>query len=515
MKCVSWHTAYVPKYPSVSNHCVTPAGLLGTIQEHDTSDVDWSRGGPITPPPTSRRSVRFTGEVPAAGAAGAAAGDESTAGGDHSTLRHGTPSVAELFTMDSDKVDAGPKLGERADSAACAASPDRWPVVDEDTYRHRPAPTPVHTPGTMSTGLGDNEATTSTAGNLDARSERSGLTSMLAKMSRENSLHSNKAKHIMKEPPSASPAPPPPSPEPKVAVATVPPSPEPTAAGSAEANTYTAIGFESDSEPGFDLTVMPPSNLDDESRINTPMFCLRTPSTGSRERSTDGQPTTAAGDAIALLEEFAASPEKEQEEHRAESAGFLGGGDAIGVDTRDASARVYGYHLTVESTCPKVTEPTAVATPTDGDEENDAEDASTCLTPQENKETNDPSLENESGFPNEDPPNKKEQAEDGASVHVAEAPAAGEAGQVGDVNILANDEPADVAVHADSHEREGCLTIETSAEQTAAIQPGYGAQADGVPCDGDGNYSQLEEFDASEANFEEELKQEYDKLSSP
>ena len=385
-----------------------------------------------------------------------------------------------------DKTEVGSKPGERPDSVVCVPTPEQWPVVDEDTYRHRPGPpTPVSAGGEAMA----EEERTSTAGMVDARSDRSGLTSMLVKMSRDNSLHSDKAKHIFHEPPTPSPAPPPPSPEPKTSEAPM----------LGQAGVY-----ESDSEPGFDLTVKPPSNLDDESRINTPQFCLRTPSTGSRDRSVDGQVVGTARESSGVEEETG----KEQ------GAEFLGD-EAV---SRDALSRHYGNQLTIEPGVPvtgsadgqgvDAMAPTAAveppaATPV-GD---DAEDKPDTPAGQEDRDTSDRNLKEEDASASEHPADKKEQAEDEAAVDAHDEVAA-TGGVKHDGNT--NDQPDDVAASGDVVGGEDDITC---VESAAAVQPGYGVTTTATPGDGEANQSPLEEFDANEENFTEELQKEYDKLS--
>jgi len=396
-----------------------------------------------------------------------------------------------------DKTEVGSKPGERPDSVICVPTPEQWPVVDEDTYRQRPGPTPVSAGGGEAT---TEEERTSTAGNVDARSDRSGLTSMLVKMSRDNSLHSDKAKHIFHEPPTPSPAPPPPSPEPKTSEAPM--------------LGQSIIGvYESDSEPGFDLTVKPPSNLDDESRINTPQFCLRTPSTGSRERSLDGQAGGTARESSGL-----ALPEEEEtgKEQGAEPAG----GEAM---SRDALSRHYGNQLTIEPGVPVTDSADGQATGVDamvptaatpvGDGGNDAEDKRHSPTGQGNKDTSDRSLKEEDVSASEHPADEKEQVEDEAAVNAHdEAAATGGIKQDGNTNASADDQPDDVAASGDVVGRDDDMTEETCGESAAAVQPGYG-RTKATPGDGEANQSPLEEFDANEENYNEELQKEYDKFS--
>ena len=449
------------------NCCSIDTGILGTIQEHDT-DGNWCRRGPMTPPSASRRSVRFSTQMSPVAAAGE---NSTTAGGDCSTLLHGTPSVSEMYTVDGGKGDAGSTLG--AESVVCAASPDRWPVVDEDTYRRRLVPTPTHTPETL---LARDDAA-SLVGNIDALSDRSGLTSMMVKMSRENSMRSDQAKHIMHEPPSTSPAPPPPSPEPKAgsAVTTQPPnSPK-----EPETLILAAVAYESDSEREFDLTVKPPSNLDDESRINTPLPRRLTP-------SVDGQAPTSAGGSFTAME------------GAEESLDVRAGANSVEAGSRETSARTYGYQLTVNT-------PETAPMARDSEQVNHLEDQSSTAPHQ--RKISDPISENERNSPNGHNTDKKEHLNDETTVNPLDKEVSS-ADESGNNNASAGNYPS----NADGN----CLPDNTMAtQQTAAVLPGYGANSMTEPSNLEENSSHLEEFDASEANFVAELQQEYDKLSTP
>ena len=141
------------------------------------------------------------------------------------------------------------KINNEYISTSPAPSLEPWPQVTEEDYN----------PGNASL-LGDRK---SASLHHDARSELSDSTTRPnVLLSRESSRHSASAKMLLHDM-GESPAPPPPSPEPKDMAAG-----EPERSDSAMVNILNDF---TESESVITLSAKPPSNIDDLSRINTPI----------------------------------------------------------------------------------------------------------------------------------------------------------------------------------------------------------------------------------------------------